>query len=210
MTQPNWAEVVTAVSAGLVPVTVVILGVFLGRRQSRSEELTRVRLDFYKILAPQLNRIMCYMLFIGTWRDDSPDEIVQLKRQLDTTFYSAVPLFSRATAAAYERMMAATFTTYGPWGNDAQIETSAFRRRRAWRREPAWERSWDSYFTVEDSQAITNEWLDSYRRSYDSLLAQMVDDLQIGSRRKGYTTQSVSLNTHHDRPHSRQTRLDQK
>ena len=196
---PNWAEIVTAVSAGLVPVTVAILGVYLGRRQSRSEELTRVRLEFYKKLAPQLNKIMCYMLFIGTWRDDSPEEIVQLKRDIDTTFHSAVPLFSPATAVAYKRMMDATFTTYGAWGSDAQIKTSAYRRRQAWRRGQRWGRSWNSYFTVDDDQAITTAWFSAYRESYDSLLAQMIEDMQISRRRKGYTTETVSLNAHNDR-----------
>ncbi|MCJ0700919.1 hypothetical protein FRIG_07210 [Frigoribacterium faeni] len=199
MIQPNWAEGVTAVAAALVPVTVLILGIFFSYRQSRSEELTRVRLEYYKELAPKLNRIMCYMLFIGTWRDESPEGIIRLKRQIDTTFHSSAPLFSKATEMAYKKIMDATFTTYGAWGSDARIRSSAYRRKEAWRGEKSWDDGWNYYFVVDDSEAITPEWFDRYRDSYDSLLAQMVVDLGLGRRRHGYTTKTVSLNAHDKR-----------
>jgi hypothetical protein len=199
MNEPNWAEALTAVSAAIVPAAVLLVGLMLGRRQSRSEELTRVRLEYYKTLAPSLNRLMCYMLFIGTWRDDSPEQIVQLKRTLDTIFHTSAPLFSPATAAAYKNMMNLTFTTYGDWGTDARIKTSAFRRRQAWRGQAQWPRPWDAFFTVQDEEAITAEWFAEYRIAYDSLLAQIVDDIQLSKRRDSYTTETVSRNAHDDR-----------
>ena len=200
MNEPNWAEVLTAVSAAIVPAVVLLVGLMLGRRQSRSEELTRVRLEYYKSLAPSLNRIMCYMLFIGTWRDDSPADVIHLKRHVDTTFHTAAPLFSPATAAAYKIMMDLTFTTYGNWGDDARLRTSAFRRRQAWKgqSQTPWADSWNSFFTVSDDEAITEEWFAAYRKAYDSLLAQMVDDIQLSKRRDNYTTETVSLNAHND------------
>jgi hypothetical protein len=197
--EPNWAEALTAVSAAIVPAAVLLVGLMLGKRQSRSEELTRVRLEYYKSLAPSLNRLMCYMLFIGTWRDDSPADIVHLKRSVDTTFHTAAPLFSPATTAVYKNMMDLTFTTYGTWGSDARIKTSAFRRRQARQGQSPWIESWNSFFTVSDDDAITGEWFAEYRKAYDSLLAQMVDDIQLAKRRDTYTTETVSLNAHDDR-----------
>jgi len=175
------------------------MGIYFGSRQSKNEELTRVRLEYYKSLAPKLNRLMCYMTFIGRWRDDSPPAIIDLKRDLDSTFYSAVPLFIDRTRVAYDTLMGMSFSTFGYWGEDARIRTSAFRRREAWRSGGTWDASWDSFFALGDDDRISKDWLTEYRRSYDALLAQMVSDSKIGRRRDVYTTSAVSANAHDDR-----------
>jgi hypothetical protein len=120
MAEPNWADIVTAVSSAFVPIAVVAVGLVLGRRQTLNHELIKIRLDYYRSLAPNFNRLMCYMTFIGTWRDDSPEDIIALKRQLDSNFHCAAPLFSPAVNDAYDALMELTFSTFGLWGHDAQ------------------------------------------------------------------------------------------
>ena len=193
---PTWTDVVTALASALTPLAVVVLGVVLARRQSRNQDLIKVRLEYYRSLVPLLNRLMCYMTFIGTWRDESPLEIIALKRQLDSMFFTAAPLFGPLISTRYRTIMNMSFTTFGDWGRDAQIKTSAYRRRQAWQRDEAWLPAWDRMFTIADDEAISKEFLTSYRKSYDDLIASLVDDINLSRSRIEYTTTRVSLNAH--------------
>lgn len=76
---PNWRDVGTAIASAPVPIVVVVAGVVLGPRRSRNDELSEVRLDYYRQLASDLNRLMCYTTLIGTGRDDYSEDIVHLK-----------------------------------------------------------------------------------------------------------------------------------
>lgn len=194
----NWTEILAAVGTALTPIVVAALAYTVTRSQSRSEELLRARLDYYKMLIPDLNRLMCYMTFIGGWRDQSPVDIVDLKRRLDTNFNCAAPLFSPAVLPSYQQLMDLSFATFGNWGQDARIKSNAFRRRQSWRGtgDGAWEAEWDRYFTLPDSAAISGKSLRLYRESYDELVAAIVRDLDLTRARAQYTTNLVSLNAH--------------
>lgn len=190
----SWTDVVQAVAAISVPIVVGGIAYLIDDRQKRSSELLSARLEYYKQLAPRLNLLMVYMTFIGRWRDLSPLSIVGLKRTLDEEFYVAAPLFSEGVLKAYEILMSATFSTFNEWGSDARIKTSAFRRRQAW--QGTWDSSWDSFFTIGDSEAITGAALRAYREQYDALIGAMVRDIDITRTRASYTTSEVSLNAH--------------
>lgn len=195
---PAWTDVVQAIGTLLVPVVVAGLAWVLTRNQSRSQELVHARLEYYKLLAPDLNRLMCYITFIGGWRDDSPEAIIVLKRRLDANFYCAAPLFSSGVLEAYNTLMELSFSTFGPWGTDARIKSNAYRRRQSWRGEggEAWRPEWDNYFTLQDTEIIEGELLMRYRRTYDRLLAAAVRDLDMTRARSEYTTNLVKLNAH--------------
>lgn len=192
---PNWTDVVAAISGILTPALVAVFGVIIARRQSRSQLLQQARFDYYELLAPDLNRLMCYMTFIGTWRDDSPEEIVALKRRLDSSFHVGAPLFSKEVTSAYRNLMDLTFSTFGNWGQDAVIRSGAYRRRKAWRRaDLPWDPQWQSMFKLRESETISADALTAYRRAYDGLLKCLVVDLSITRARKQYTTPDVSYN----------------
>ncbi|TFV95410.1 hypothetical protein [Orlajensenia leifsoniae] len=195
MNNPNWTDVVIAFTGIVTPVLVAVFGVFLARRQSRSQLLQQTRFEYYKSLAPDLNRLMCYLTFIGTWRDDSPPEIVALKRRLDSTFHVAAPLFSGEVSAAYRRQMDLSFATFGNWGQDATIRSSAYRRQQTWSRaDLPWEPGWQAMFDLDNADSITAESLAAYRKAYDDLLFALVTDLSLTRAREEYTTPRVSRN----------------
>lgn len=198
MNEPLWTAILQAIGTVSTPIVVAILAYVLTRNQSRSEELLRGRLDYYNFLAPDLNQLMCYMTFIGSWRDRSPVDIVNLKRCLDEHFYCAAPLFSEQVLTSYEKLMSLTFETFGPWGVDARIKSNAYRRRQFWQGtgESAWRPEWDRYFALADSTSISAEELQRYRRSYDELIAALVRDLDLTRSRARYTTDLVTLNAH--------------
>lgn len=191
-----WTDVVGAGGAAATPIVVAVLAFVFARSQSRSDELLKVRLEYYKALAPDLNLLMCYMTFIGTWRDTSPPEIIKLKRRLDRTFYCAAPLFSEAVLTAYDALMKITFATFNSWGTDAKIVSNPYRRRQSWTGSSAWSSDWDDLFTLPDDTTITAEVLHHYRDIYDALIAVIVRDLTITRARARYTSDQVSLNAH--------------
>lgn len=196
MAAPMWTDVVQAISAVSVPIVIAILAYILTRTQSRNDELLKVRLDYYKALTPDLNRLMCYMTFIGTWRDQSPPEVVGIKRRLDETFFCAAPLFSPDVLKAYIALMDKSFSTFGNWGTDARICSSAYRRRQSWQANSPWKREWDHYFILDDGSVIAAEDLRRYRETYDALVAALVRDLNVTRSRARYTTDEVALNAH--------------
>ncbi|MCU1582799.1 MAG: hypothetical protein JWO01_2187 [Microbacteriaceae bacterium] len=201
MNEPLWTDVITAIGAAITPLIVVGAGLVIARRQSRNDELLKVRIDYYQKLIPDLNRLMCYITFIGAWRDISPLEIIQLKRRLDVEFYCAAPLFSAEVPVAYEALMSLSFKTFGGWGEDAKILTSSFRRRQAWSREDEpWSAGWDALFAIEAGEPISASNLGAYRRAYDDLIARLVGDLSISRTRTDYTTTRVSLNASAPQP----------
>lgn len=192
----KWTDALTAIGSVATPLVVVAVGVLLARRQDRSSELLKARLEYYKGLAPDLNTLMCYMTFIGPWRDHSPVDIVRLKRRLDQNFYCAAPLFSDPVRDAYAELEHACFETFNDWGQDAVIRSGAYRRRQAWRREPGWETDWDLMFSKPDTSAIPASELTSIRATHDQLIAALVQDLDLTRARSRYTTDLVSLNAH--------------
>ena len=194
MSDPNWTDVVVAISALATPVLVGILGFLFSTRQSRNGELLKLRVEYYKALAHDLNRLMCYITFIGTWRDETPTDIIALKRKLDSAFYIAAPIFSPSVSTAYRDLMDLSFKTFGRWGSDAVIRSSAFRRRRAWQKTDTWDSSWNRLFEIGDADDLPASSLTGYRNAYDDLLAKLVKDLTISRARRQYTTDRVSLN----------------
>jgi hypothetical protein len=196
MNSPKWTDIVVAFSSALTPLVVAVLAYVLTRNQSRSEELLRARIDYYRVLVPDLNRLMCYMTFIGGWRDQSPPAILTLKRRLDENFNVAAPLFNQAVSKRYQELMDETFAAFGEWGKDARIKSNPFRRRLAWqgKGKDDWQSEWNDYFTVPESSPISGKSLQGYRQRYDTLIAAVVRDLDLTQARAHYTTVLVALN----------------
>ena len=195
MEAPQWTEVLSAIGGVLTPVAIVIFGAILTRRQSRNDLLLKARFDAYDSIVPDLNRLMCYMTFIGAWRELSPPEVVALKRRLDSQFFVVAPLFSPAVERAYAAMMKQSFATFGRWGQDALIRSSPYRRRSSWSRtDVTWDPSWDEMFELPDTATISGLSLSQYRRLYDELLTALVVDLDVTRARSEYTTSEVSMN----------------
>lgn len=191
----SWADALAAIGSIATPLLVLIFGSLLAYRQNRSQKIQQARLDYYKALAPDLNQLMCYLTFIGTWKDMSPPEVIELKRRLDSNFYVASPLFSPMVQEAYDELMEVSFKTFGAWGTDAKIRSSAFRRRTSWHSATRnWEPEWDTYFELDDQATISKETLNTYRSKYDKMLSALVKDLAISRTRVDYTTARVSLN----------------
>jgi hypothetical protein len=194
-------EGVTAVATLAVPIVVAVMAARFNDQlrkweagQWRNQELIKARLEYYRILVPKMNDLMCYFTFIGSWKDLTPSQVVELKRTLDREFHCAVPLFSDGVHASYDRFMAACFQTFGSWGQNAKLKTGFGRRREAAGAD--WDADWEEMFTLTAGDNITRESLDEVRTGYDRLISAFAADIELNVARTRYVTANVTADAH--------------
>jgi hypothetical protein len=147
------------------PIVVASLGIYIHRvtkrfehSQWRNQKVIEKRLAIYDSLAPQLNELLCYFIYVGTWKELDPLKVIQMKREVDRKIYLAQPLFSEQFFGACMDFMNLCFATYQGWGLDAQLRTSFERRRQA---HTAWKQDWESCFS--DKSSDPQKIMESYR-----------------------------------------------
>ncbi len=128
---PLWLEVLKLVVCAVTAVAVVLIGNGLAKASKRVEAVQWAnqtvierRLEIFAEVAPKLNRILCFALFVGGWKETMPGDVITLKRTTDETMYVNRILFSRELFAAYERFVATLFQTYARRDSDAPIRAA--------------------------------------------------------------------------------------
>jgi len=194
-------DLIQTVAAVSVPIVVAVIGYLLNRRlklyeasQWRNQELIKARLQYFGQLAPMMNDLMCYLTFVGRWKDLTPPDVVAIKRNADRLLYSIAPLFSESAVKAYQSFLDQCFSTYGRWGADARIRSGFSRRRDA--AGDTWRAEWDDLFTHQVGDEINESSLAEIQTSYNKLLAALVEDVQLLAPRDRYADGDVVINAH--------------
>lgn len=189
----TWLDLVKTLAAVAVPVVVAIVGYRLNQRvkqweasQWRNQELIKARLRYYDELAPMLNDLMCYLTFLGRWRDLTPLDVLRLKRDTDRLFFSVSPLFSQRSVEAYQVFIGACFQTFRGWGLEPHIRSGFVHRRDA--RPKSWDPSWNELFTHSENDEVTEEDQARVRDGYDGLLAALAEDIELSEPRHRYVS----------------------
>lgn len=192
-------DLVKTLAAVAVPVVVAVVGYRLNHRlklweasQWRNQELIKARLRYYDELAPMLNDLMCYLTFLGRWRDLTPPDVLQLKRDTDRLFFSVSPLFSQRAVDAYQDFVAACFQTFRGWGLEPQIRSGFVHRRDS--RPDSWDPSWCQLFTHQENDEVTEEDQAKVRDCYDRLLGALAEDIELSIPRNRYVTAPLNAN----------------
>jgi len=148
-------EVVKLIVSGLTPVMVIITGLFLNKRlkqfehkQWRNQKLIEKRLNVYDDLAPLLNDILCYYTYVGNWKENTPTEIINLKRTIDKKVYLAAPLFCKEFFDACMTYMNVCYESYTGWGQDARLKTKIQRRQDSFGAK--WNKEWNQAFCTDN------------------------------------------------------------
>lgn len=101
-------EIVKLVVSALIPITVVGVGYVVSRATRRLEAVQWAnqtvierRLDIFQQVAPKLNRLLCFAIFVGRWKEVTPADAIRLKRETDEIMYVHRVLFSRTLFDAY-------------------------------------------------------------------------------------------------------------
>ncbi|MBN2577918.1 MAG: hypothetical protein JXB10_02925 [Pirellulales bacterium] len=134
---PPWnsLEISKIIVNALTPILVIVFGFWLNRRlkhleliQWANQKIIEKRIKIYEEITPLLNELLCYFTYIGSWKEMTPPEIVNLKRKIDKIAYINAPLLPSKFLEHYNYFMQLCYETYSGWGQDAQLKTK-FKRR---------------------------------------------------------------------------------
>jgi hypothetical protein len=168
----NSLEVAKLIVDGLTPVAVVLLGVWVSRATRRVEasqwvnqKLIEKRIGLLERILPYLNDIFCYYTWIGMWKELSPADIIQRKRDLDRLFFANQPFFSADALSAYQVFTQALFLTYAKPGADAQLRTTEVSPdgSRATSYPGTWKPEWSGMFAQAKDQVLRRTVREKYQ-----------------------------------------------
>jgi hypothetical protein len=164
MTEPspwNSLEIAKLIVSALTPVAVVLLGLWVARLTRRVEasqwvnqKLIEKRIKLLDDVLPKLNEVYCYFMWIGNWKELSPADIIQRKRELDKVFFANQPFFSAHALAAYQEFTHVLFKTYAAPGVDARLRTASESHdgNRITSYPGTWRPEWSDMFTQSEEQ----------------------------------------------------------
>jgi hypothetical protein len=180
----NSYAIVSLVAAFLTPLLLFLLGLIVARAARRienaqwaSRKIIERRLELHKEMAPILNDVYCFFTTRGHFRDITPPDALEKKRQLDKLFHTNKDLFSLKFQADYYDFMRSCFIEYSRLPEDAHLNAQA-----AWMREQrsykGWDPEWDDRF-VEMTAAKSKETAEEQKRKYEALMSAFADDLGV-------------------------------
>jgi hypothetical protein len=190
MDSGNWniLEIARLAVTMLTPLTVVGVGYMFSRATKRLESVQwanqtviQRRLDIFQQVAPKLNRLLCFAVFIGLWKEITPADAIRLKRETDETMYVNRVLFSSELFDAYLAFTETLFELYARPGENARLRVAISsplgdRRNLGW-----WDESMEREFSTKDIPP-----LEEVQAAYDALSERFRRDLYI-------TRQELSL-----------------
>jgi len=173
-------EIAKLVVAMLTPVVVVMVGFWVNKRikdleqyQWANQKVIEKRIDFYFLVAPLLNDILCFYTYVGEWKKTKPIDILERKRELDRIFSITSPLLPTMVLEHYQDFVGECFETFTGWGQDAKLCTSFDRRKDAFGNE--WENTWEHLFSC-DKIGEPN----TVQDLYSSLMFELASSLGVG------------------------------
>jgi hypothetical protein len=164
-------EAANFIADAFLPLIVLGTGYFLNQSVKRLEQaqwtnqkLVEKRLQLYDELAPLLNRLFCFYMWIGYWKDVSPKDVLEAKRTLDREFNIYRHLLSEELFRAYNTYSHVLFTTYSGPGEDAKIRSliSGLDGNRRTHRNYEWDPAWENAFTASTFTADKQEIEETY------------------------------------------------
>jgi hypothetical protein len=118
----NSLEVAKLAASLLTPLLLLALGIWVHRISKRFEatqwanqKVIEKRLSVYDELAPLLNKLLCLYTYVGDWKELTPPEIVQTKRDVDRIFYINEFLLTDVVER-YHEFIALCFDMHGTYG----------------------------------------------------------------------------------------------
>jgi hypothetical protein len=177
----NSLEVAKLLVSALTPLAVLLFGLWVNRRLKRFEHLQwanqkviEKRLKIFDELAPLLNDVLCYFIYVGCWKDITPPDALKLKRQMDRIVHVNAPLFPPHFVDRYDTFIQACYATYSGWGQNAKLRTKYFRRREAAGQQ--WDPQWEACFA--DTEKVPEP--DDIQAAYSELMVCLSRELGIG------------------------------
>ncbi len=171
---PAWldVELLKLVLGAATPITVLIAGWMLKRREQLNAELIKKRICIYEEVAPLANDILCFYGAVGRWRDLDPASIIECKRNIDRIMHVYRHFWSGEVWRAHKAFTAACFVEYaGGAGRPARLKLDVAHMRRDM--GDGWREEWLAQL-AEGSHSITN-----VRRAYEAWMISFAHDIGV-------------------------------
>jgi hypothetical protein len=208
----NSLEIVRLLVEFGTPVAIVLIGFYIQRQVSRldlsiqrelkeldqtlwaNQTVIQERIALYRTIGPLLNDVYCYFMWIGKWKEISPLQVIEKKRELDRQMYVYRFLFSPELFEAYRAFIRSCFEENASVNADATLLTALVSHDNDLRRESylasmpssvsasaEWPESWNRRFKYQvEPQGRSPR--DDVRRTYHSLTHAFSQDVGLGSR----------------------------
>jgi len=163
-------SVATPIIGLFIAIKLAKFGKDLEKKQWAGRKIIEKRLEFYDNVVPELNELYCYYHRVGTWKDKTPIEIIDIKRKIDKEFHVYAHIFKNDILKKYQTFIHNCFKTYTGWGNDAKLKMNLTKRADL----PNWDTTWNELF-VENEMVEQSE----FDNSYNSLLKLIKAELEI-------------------------------
>ena len=188
MTEAPWniLEIAKLTVGVLTPMSVAVLAWFLNKRMKRldliqwsNQKLIEKRIAVYDSVAPQLNLLLCFFTWVGYWKEISPQNAIQAKRDLDKAFNIYRHLFDVGVYDAYQAYIHLLFETFVGPGHDARLRTVAKGGDGDRKKDGLydWKDEWDHQFAKPDKIPSKTE----VRVAYGDLMSALTRALGVQS-----------------------------
>ncbi|MGH3694701.1 MAG: hypothetical protein ACRDRX_12080 [Pseudonocardiaceae bacterium] len=170
-------EIVKLMVSALIPITVVGVGYIVSRATKRLEAVQWAnqtvierRLDIFQQVAPKLNRLLCFAIFVGAWKEVTPADAIRLKRETDEIMYVNRVLFSRTLFDTYLAFTGTLFEIYARRSGNALIRAEIDSSMGTRRHLDWWDDTMEAEFATTDIprfhevRAAYDELSDCFRR----------------------------------------------
>ena len=129
------------------------------------------RLALFDQLAPLLNDLYCFYVRVGGWKEITPPQALDIKRQLDRQISVNAPLFSSRFRRMYDQFMQLCFDMMAVDGQDARLRTLIEHRDNL----STWHMEWRTLFCDPNKSPPPYEVL----AAYEALMACFTRELGI-------------------------------
>lgn len=175
----NSLEIVKLIVAALTPIFIIVVGFWLNKRMRRIEQLQwsnqkiiEKRIAFYDKVVPLINDLLCFYTYVGRWKELTPEDIIQIKRELDREFYIYAPLFPAKIFDKYAAMIRLCFKMHSGWGESAKLLSLFDKRKEAFGEK--WSLDWDKLFLPNEMKSPQ-----LLQTSYNELVKSLADSLGL-------------------------------
>jgi len=143
-------KIVIILIAALAPLVIAFLAIRFNRikkrlvKQYETNQITlEKRIEIYDRIGPKLNDILSFFCYTGNWKELSPVDIMELKRELDKDINTNTPLFSDDLSKSYNSFMQLCFVAFTGWEHNEKIKSNYALRQE---HNPEWSDAWIPFF----------------------------------------------------------------
>ncbi len=157
----------------ITPISVLVFGWLINRRlkkldhiQWSNQKLIEKRLALYDEISPLLNSLLVFYTWVGYWKDVSPGNVIDTKRQLDKKVNIYRHILGNEFYRQYQAFMHLLFKTYSGTGQDAKIKSdvSSSDGDRTKDATYDWDDNWNKNFVVSSESTSSNDIQEQYHK----------------------------------------------